>query len=166
MCGRSREQSPSWDCRGQLEVSFNWSPGNWSATSPAGLRDVYFSVWSNTSTKSWAIQKQSHKTCCCQPGLAQGRVQAGTAGLSSLSECDTPIHFSVPQRVAVAVLAVFTPGCSLCLVVHLQRCPAELCSYWTVGRRRMLQLVQITLQEQWLDAPVTLLRSWFGIVLG
>lgn len=51
---------------------------------------------------------------------------------------------SVPQRGAVAILAVFPPGCSLWFVVHLQRCPGELCSCSTVERGKMLRLVQIT----------------------
>lgn len=67
---------------------------------------------------------------------------------------------SVPQRVAAAMLAVFPPGCSLWLVVHLQSVlmgsvAVELlkeggCYDWFRSQE---------LQDQWLDAPVTRLRS-------
>lgn len=66
---------------------------------------------------------------------------------------------SVPPRVAVAMLAVCPPGCSLCLFtckgVLMSSGAVELLKdggYYDWFRSQELQ-------DQWLDAPVTLLRS-------
>lgn len=158
MCVRSKDQFPSLHCRKHgLEVTFSWCPGNW----PLVALECDISRWTEepllfSLTKCYHKKLRYIKIFVLKPVVGRRLCYKAKLGLQfSVAWMNVrPLMFlpnfllSVPQRVAVAMLAVFSHlglpcGCSSLEVSWWALMAVNsglLCCKW----RRMLRLIQIT----------------------
>lgn len=158
MCVRSKDQFPSLHCREHgLEITFSWCPGNW----PLVALECDISRWTEepllfSLTKRYHKKLRYIKIFVLKPVVGRRLCYKAKLGLQfSVAWMNVrPLMFlpnfllSVPQRVAVAMLAVFSHlglpcGCSSLEVSWWALMAVNsglLCCKWG----RMLRLIQIT----------------------
>lgn len=159
MCVRSKDQFPSLHCREHgLEVTFSWCPGNW----PLVALECNISCWTEEPLL-FSLTKHSHKKLRCikifvlKPVVGRRLCYEAKLGLQfSVAWINVrPLIFlpnflvlSVPQRVAVAMLAVFShlgfPCGSSSLEVSWWALIAVNSGWLCCKRGRVLWLIQIT----------------------